>query len=159
MLTPYLVCRDAASAIDFYARAFGATERFRMTDPGDGRLGHAELDFGTTPMMLSDEYPDFGAISPDTLGGTAVTLHLAVADVDSATARAASAGATILRQPATQSFGRNGWRRWSIPTATAGCCRRPSKPSAPKTCSAAGPSRAHDRRRVPRNGAGPARHP
>jgi len=105
MLTPYLVCRDAASAIDFYARAFGATERFRMTDPGDGRLGHAELDFGTTPMMLSDEYPDFGAISPDTLGGTAVTLHLAVADVDSATARAASAGATILRQPATQSFG------------------------------------------------------
>lgn len=105
MLTPYLVCRDAASAIDFYARAFGATERFRMTDPGDGRLGHAELDFGTTPMMLSDEYPDFGAISPDTLGGTAVTLHLAVADVDAATARAASAGATILRQPATQSFG------------------------------------------------------
>ncbi len=105
MLTPYLVCRDAASAIDFYARAFGATERFRMTDPGDGRLGHAELDFGTTPMMLSDEYPDFGAISPDTLGGTAVTLHLAVADVDSATARAEAAGATILRQPATQSFG------------------------------------------------------
>lgn len=105
MLTPYLVCRDAASAIDFYARAFGATERFRMTDPGDGRLGHAELDFGTTPMMLSDEYPDFGAISPDTLGGTAVTLHLAVADVDAATARAAAAGATILRQPATQSFG------------------------------------------------------
>ena len=105
MLTPYLVCRDAASAIDFYARAFGATERFRMTDPGDGRLGHAELDFGTSPMMLSDEYPDFGALSPDTLGGTAVTLHLAVADVDAATARAAAAGATILRQPATQSFG------------------------------------------------------
>ena len=105
MLTPYLVCRDATSAIAFYTRAFGATERFRMTDPADGRLGHAELDFGTSTMMLSDEYPDFGAISPDTLGGTAVTLHLAVRDVDAATARAAAAGATVLRQPATQSFG------------------------------------------------------
>lgn len=105
MLTPYLVCRNATSAIAFYAEAFGAAERFRMTDPSDGRLGHAELDLAGGTLMLADEYPDFGAISPDTLGGTAVTLHLAVEDVDAATARAEAAGATVLRRPATQSFG------------------------------------------------------
>lgn len=105
MLTPYLVCRNAASAIAFYAEAFGATERFRMTDPSDGRLGHAELDLAGGTLMLADEYPDFGAVSPDTLGGTAVTLHLAVEDADAATARAEAAGATVLRRPATQSFG------------------------------------------------------
>ena len=104
-LTPYLVAKHAEAAIAFYAEVFGATEDFRMTDPGDGRIGHAELRFAGAPMMLSDEYPDFGAVSPDTIGGTAVTLHLSLDDVDATVARAAAAGALVLRPPADQSFG------------------------------------------------------
>ena len=94
-LTPYLVAKHAEAAIAFYAEVFGATEDFRMTDPGDGRIGHAELRFAGAPMMLSDEYPDFGAVSPDTIGGTAVTLHLSLDDVDATVARAAAAGALV----------------------------------------------------------------
>ncbi|WP_417625556.1 VOC family protein [Pararhodobacter aggregans] len=104
-LSPYLVCRNAASALEFYQAAFGAEEIFRMTDPADGRIGHAELRIAGALVMIADEYPDFGAISPDTLGGTAVTLHLATEDADAATARAEAAGALVLRPPATQSFG------------------------------------------------------
>ena len=104
-LTPYLVAKNAEAAIAFYAEAFGATEDFRMTDPGGGRIGHAELTIAGSPMMLADEYPDFGALSPDSVGGTAVTLHLALADVDATVARAAAAGALVLRAPADQSFG------------------------------------------------------
>lgn len=104
-LTPYLVTKDAKAAIAFYGEAFGATEAFRMTDPGDGRIGHAELTIGDALMTLADEYPDFGALSPDTIGGTAVTLHLRLDDVDTTVSRAAAGGATILRAPADQSFG------------------------------------------------------
>lgn len=104
-LSPYLVCRNAASALEFYQAAFGAEEIFRMTDPADGRIGHAEIRIAGALVMIADEYPDFGAISPDTLGGTAVTLHLATEDADAATARAEAAGALVLRPPATQSFG------------------------------------------------------
>lgn len=104
-LSPYLVCRNAAAAVDFYRDAFAAEEVFRMTDPADGRIGHAELRIAGALVMIADEYPDFGAISPDTLGGTAVTLHLATDDADAATARAQRAGALVLRPPATQSFG------------------------------------------------------
>lgn len=104
-LSPYLVCRNAASALEFYQAAFGAEVIFRMTDPADGRIGHAELRIAGALVMIADEYPDFGAISPDTLGGTAVTLHLATEDADAATARAEAAGALVLRPPATQSFG------------------------------------------------------
>ena len=64
-VTCHLVVRGAAEAIDFYRLAFGAVEVFRMTDPGDGRVGHAELRFGETLVMLADEYPDFGALGPD----------------------------------------------------------------------------------------------
>ncbi|OWU83840.1 hypothetical protein ATO6_15565 [Oceanicola sp. 22II-s10i] len=104
-LTPYLVARGAAEAIGFYVAAFGARELFRMTDPGDGRIGHAEVEIGGSVFYLADEYPDFGAIAPDTLGGTAVSLHLRVGDCDAATARAEAAGALVLRRPKTQSFG------------------------------------------------------
>ncbi|WP_323020329.1 VOC family protein [Pararhodobacter sp.] len=104
-LSPYLVCRNAAAALEFYQAAFGAEEIFRMTDPADGRIGHAELRIAGALVMIADEYPDFGTISPDTLGGTAVTLHLATEDADAATARAEAAGALVLRPPATQSFG------------------------------------------------------
>ncbi len=104
-LIPYLVAKGADEAIRFYIDALGAVEDFRMTDPGDGRIGHAELILGSSRMMVSDEYPDFGAVSPDTLGGTAVTLHLASKDVDADVERAAAAGAIVLRAPADQFFG------------------------------------------------------
>ena len=105
-ITPYIVTKGASKAIDFYRDAFGAAELFRMTDPSDsGKIGHAELQIGGSILYLADEYPDFGAISPDTLGGTPVTLHLRVEDCDAATERAEQAGAMVLRRPKTQSFG------------------------------------------------------
>ncbi|MCA1409501.1 VOC family protein, partial [Ensifer sp. IC3342] len=76
-LTPYFIVKNARTAIDFYGRAFGAEELFRMTDPRDGRIGHAELKIGESTVMIADEYPDFGALSPDTIGGSPVTFHLA----------------------------------------------------------------------------------
>lgn len=102
---PYFTVKNASAAIDFYCRAFGAVEIFRMTDPMDGRVGHAELRLGDSTIMLSDEYPDFGALSPDTVGGTPVTLYLATKAVDEDLARAADAGAMIIRAAANQSFG------------------------------------------------------
>ncbi len=104
-LIPYIVCRDAPAAIDFYVAAFGAVEDFRMTEPGSGKLGHAELEIGGARLMLADEWPDFGALSPDSIGGTAVTLYLQVEDVDAVVAQAEQAGAMVLRVPADQSFG------------------------------------------------------
>lgn len=104
-LLPYLVVNGAAEAIAFYTAAFGAVERFRMTDPSNGRIGHTELAIGDAQFMLADEYPDFGAVGPDTLGGSPVTLHLATGKVDADAARAAKAGAMILRAPADQRFG------------------------------------------------------
>lgn len=102
---PYFTVKNASAAIDFYCRAFGAVEIFRMTDPVDGRIGHAELRLGDSTIMLSDEYPDFGALSPDTIGGTPVTLYLATKAVDEDLARAAEAGAMVIRAAANQSFG------------------------------------------------------
>jgi PhnB protein len=101
----HIVAKGAAEAIAFYKKAFGATEEFRMTDPGDGRIGHAQLFFGDTTIMLADEYPDFGALSPDTIGGSSVTFHLATDGVDALVNQAVSCGATVLRVPADQSFG------------------------------------------------------
>ena len=103
--TCHIVARGAAEAIDFYKRAFGAREAFRMTDPGDGRVGHAELLFGDTVIMLADEYPDFGALSPNSIGGSPVTFHLAANEVDALTAHVVSCGATLLRAPADQRHG------------------------------------------------------
>ena len=104
-LVPYIVAKNAAEAIAFYVAAFGAEEDFRMTDPGDGRIGHAELRIGPARLMLADEYPDFGAVSPDTIGGTPVTFHLATTAVDALAERAVAAGAMLLRAPANQSYG------------------------------------------------------
>lgn len=104
-VTSYIIVKGAEAAIDFYCEAFGAKEMFRMTDPADGRIGHAELRFGQTIVMLADEYPDFGAVRPDTIGGTPVTFHLATGNVDADFERARLAGATVLRHPANQSFG------------------------------------------------------
>ena len=102
--TPYLCCRDASRAIEFYQRAFGAAEVMRLAEP-NGRIGHAEIKIGKAVIMLSDEYPDFGANSPQSLGGSPVTIHLYVEDVDALVAQAAGAGATVQRPPTDQFYG------------------------------------------------------
>jgi PhnB protein len=95
-VTPYLTVRDATRALEFYRNAFGAEELFRLAEPS-GRIGHAELRIGSSTIMLSDEYPDFGALSPASLGGSPVRLHLRVKDVDAFVRQAIAAGATQLR--------------------------------------------------------------
>lgn len=95
-LYAYLCVRDAAAAIDFYARAFGARELFRLAEPG-GRVGHAEIDLDGHVLMLSEEYPELGVRSPEHLGATPVTLHLHVEDADELVARAVAAGGTLER--------------------------------------------------------------
>ena len=103
-LSPYLTVKGAAAAIDFYRAAFGAVEQFRLTGP-DGRIGHAELDIAGATVMLSDEWPDFGALSPPSIGGSPVKLHLYVDDCDTVVARAVAAGATLMRPVADQFYG------------------------------------------------------
>jgi uncharacterized glyoxalase superfamily protein PhnB len=103
-LFAYLRLRDAPGAIDFYRRAFGATEKFRLVEPG-GRVGHAELDFGGTTLMISDEFPELGIRGPEALGGTTLSLHLHVDDADALIRRAVEAGAELVRPPADQFYG------------------------------------------------------
>jgi PhnB protein len=103
-LAPYLCCKDAPRAIDFYVKVFGAKETMRLAEPS-GRIGHAEIQIGGAPIMLSDEYPDFKVLSPTTIGGTPVKLHLYVEDVDATVARAVSAGAKITRAVEDQFYG------------------------------------------------------
>jgi PhnB protein len=103
-LSPYLTVKGAEAAIDFYRTAFGAVEQFRLTSP-DGRIGHAELSIGGATVMLSDEWPDFGALSPSSIGGSPVKLHLYVDDCDAVVARAVAAGATLMRPVADQFYG------------------------------------------------------
>jgi PhnB protein len=101
-VSPYLIVSSAAEAIDFYTRAFGAEELYRLDDP-NGRVGHAELRFGDTIVMLADEFPDFGALAPARFGGSPVRLHLSVSDADAALQKAVSEGATLVR-PASDEF-------------------------------------------------------
>ncbi len=103
-LTCHLIVKGAARAIDFYARAFGAVELIRLTEPG-GKVGHAELRIGDSRLMLADEYPDFGAFSPVSIGGSPVKLHIAVADAEAALKRAVAAGATVLRPVSDEFYG------------------------------------------------------
>jgi uncharacterized glyoxalase superfamily protein PhnB len=119
-LFAYLCVSDGAAAIDFYGKAFGATEKFRLTEP-DGRLGHAELDFGGMTLMLSEEYPEHGITSPRNLGGTSVTLHLHVDNADAVIAQAVAAGAKLQYPPSDSFYGERGGsihdpfgHRWSI---------------------------------------------
>ena len=93
-LTPHLVCRGAAAAIDFYGRAFDAIEQFRLPGP-DGRLVHACVLIGDSQLFLVDEMPEHGALGPRALKGSPVTIHLQVQDADAAFARAVQAGATV----------------------------------------------------------------
>ena len=93
-VTPYLIVRGAAEAIDFYRRAFGAVELFRFPSP-DGKIGHAEIKIGDSPIMMADEYPDMGYKGPQTIGGSPVSLMIYVEDVDTVFNQAVAAGATI----------------------------------------------------------------
>lgn len=102
--TPYLICRGAARAIEFYKKAFGATEIMRMGGAGE-RISHAEIRIGPAIIMLADEVPEMDARSPETLGGTPVNVYVYVEDVDALARRAADAGATILRPVADQFYG------------------------------------------------------
>ena len=92
----YLRVHDSAQALDFYARAFDAKEVFRLT-AADGKIGHAQTRIGPVIVMLSDEYPDYGIVSPRTLGGTSFSLHVHTNDVDRLFAKTLAAGATVVR--------------------------------------------------------------
>jgi len=120
-VTPYLCCRGASDAIAFYTRVLGATERMRMPGDSPETIGHAELEMGNGMIMLADEFPDHGFLSPKSVGGSPVTIHVYVADVDATFAAALAAGATSLRDVENQFYGdRSGQfedpfgHRWSV---------------------------------------------
>ena len=104
---PYLCVKGAAEAIEFYKKAFGAKELMRMGQP-DGLIGHAEMKIGNAVIMLADEFPNMGVLSPQTLGGTPVTIHLYVEDVDEVAKQAVAAGARVLRPIEDQFYGDRG---------------------------------------------------
>ncbi len=103
-ITPYLICRRAKDAIEFYKRAFGATELFRMDEP-DGRIGHAELQIGSSRIMLADEFPEREIKGPESLGGSSVGLMMYVEDVDAMVRRAVEVGAKLERPVEDQFYG------------------------------------------------------
>jgi PhnB protein len=102
--TAYLTVRDAAAAIEFYKKAFGATEVMRLVGPGT-KIGHAEIRIGNSKIYLSDEFPDFGAVAPQRLGGSPVKMDIVVDDVDAVAARAIAAGAKEVRAIQDQFYG------------------------------------------------------
>lgn len=101
---PYLIYKSAAAAIDFYAKAFGATERLRMAGK-DGRIGHAEIQIGDSCVMMADEHPEIGAFGAEHYGGSPVSLMVYVEDCDTVYKQALAAGATSKREPADQPYG------------------------------------------------------
>jgi uncharacterized glyoxalase superfamily protein PhnB len=101
---PYLRVHNTAEALEFYARAFGAKELYRLTEPS-GRIGHAELKIGPTTVMVADENPAGGIRGPRSLGGTTFSIHLHVDDVDRAFERALASGATVVRPLQDQFYG------------------------------------------------------
>ncbi len=103
-VTPHLIVKDAARAIDFYKRAFGATERGRMAGP-DGKIMHAEVTIGDSIVMLADEQPQCTARSPQSIGGTSVHLYVYVQDADAVFNQAVAAGARVERPVADQFYG------------------------------------------------------
>jgi len=121
-VTPYLIVKGAAAALEFYKKAFGATELMRMASP-DGKVGHAEIRIGDSPIMLADEFPEMGALSPQSLGGSPVGILLYVPDVDAMAGQAIAAGATVVRPLKDQFYGdRSGTftdpfgHKWTIAT-------------------------------------------
>jgi PhnB protein len=121
-VVPYLCVDAAAAAIEYYSTVFGATERLRMAAP-EGKIGHAELQIGDSMIMLSDEFPEMGARSAKSVGGTPVTISVYVENVDEVFRRALDGGATALRAVENQFYGdRSGQfedpfgHRWSVAT-------------------------------------------
>jgi PhnB protein len=121
-ITPYLVVKGAARAIDFYKKVFDAREKFRMEGPG-GTIAHAELEIGDSIIMLADENPQHGALSPGTVGGTPVSIMLYVEDVDRVAGTLSKAGAKTLRPVQDMFYGdRSGGfedpfgHRWHVST-------------------------------------------
>jgi len=106
-VTPYLSIKGAADAIEFYKKAYGATETMRMVD-ATGRISHAEIKIGKANIFLADEHAEIGFLSPRTLGGSPVTIHIYVEDVDALAAQATGAGAKVLRAVADQFYGDRG---------------------------------------------------
>jgi PhnB protein len=106
-VTPYLCIKGAAQAIEFYAKAFGATEHLRMAQP-DGRIGHAEIQIGDSRLMLADEFPEMGFVAPKGGERTPVMLHIYLADVDAVFTRAVDAGAKSVRPVTDQFYGDRG---------------------------------------------------
>jgi PhnB protein len=121
-VTPYLIVKGAAKAIEFYKQAFGATETFRMPQP-DGKIGHAELKIGDSTIMLADEFPERNVRGPESLGGSPVMIHLYIDDVDTVAKRAVASGAKEIRPVQNQFYGdRSGMfadpfgHQWNIST-------------------------------------------
>lgn len=103
-VTPYLLVRNAAEAIEYYKNSFGAQEIMRMPAPG-GKIGHAEIKIGDSHIMLADEVPEQGFVGPQTLGGTGSSILLYVEDVDGTFARAVQLGAKLQRQVENKFYG------------------------------------------------------
>jgi len=103
-VTPYLIIKGAASALDFYKKAFGAVELMRLAD-ASGKVGHAEIKIGNSPIMLADEFPEMGFRGPQSLGGSAVGIALYVEDVDARFNQAVAAGGKVLRPVKDQFYG------------------------------------------------------
>lgn len=106
---PYLRVNGAAQAIDFYGRAFGAVEKFRLVEPS-GRVGHAELQLGPIVLMLSEAYPEFGLLAPQGEVVLGASIHLHVDDCDAVAARAVAAGAVVQMPPTDQFYGERSCR-------------------------------------------------
>ncbi len=106
-ITAYLCCRDAGAAIDFYKKAFAATELMRMGAPGE-KIGHADIQIGDSHLMLADEFPEMGFLSPQSVGGSPVMIHLYVEDADATFAGAVAAGAKVTKPVEDQFYGDRG---------------------------------------------------
>jgi PhnB protein len=122
-VTPYLCIREAAKAIDFYVNAFGARETFKRITDSTGRIGHAEIQIGGSTIMLADEHPEHGFVSPLTLKGAHMQFFVAVADADAAVARAVAAGGRLTKPVQNQFYGHRSGEitdpfgyRWTLST-------------------------------------------
>ena len=102
-ITPYLICKNAAKAIEFYKKAFGAEELYRMAQ-GE-KVGHAEMKIGNSIFMLADEHPPMNAFSPETIGGSPVSLYIYVEDVDNFTEKAIAEGLEVIKPVSDQFYG------------------------------------------------------
>lgn len=143
-VTPHLVCADAAKAIDFYKKAFGATELMRLPGP-DGRLWHAAIRIGDSTVMLVDEMPEWKSLGPAALKGTPVSLHLYVENADALAERAVAAGARTV-MPINETFWGDRYgliedpfgHRWSVATHVRDMTPEEIRQAMPKTMDCGG---------------------